>query len=172
MDLARVPWRAGDGSVHVVVESPRGSTLKLKYDPELGAFVPSRPLALGLSYPYDWGFVPSTIGSDGDPLDAMLLWECASHPGVVVPARLVGVLEAEQDAPSRARVRNDRLVAIPRSDPRGDDVTDVRQLPQRVRDELAAFFVAAVALEQKNLAVLGWKGPDAADALVRSCARR
>ena len=69
----------------VVVESPRGSNAKLKFDPELEAMSLSRPLTYGLTYPFDWGFVPGTRASDGDPLDAMLMWDSATYPGVVIP---------------------------------------------------------------------------------------
>jgi hypothetical protein len=47
----------------------------------------------GLSYPYDWGFVPSTLGEDGDPLDVMLLHDVTTYPGMMVTAHLIGVLE-------------------------------------------------------------------------------
>ena len=55
-----------DGSLNVVVESPRGATTKFKYDAALDAIVLSRPLPSGLVYPHDWGFVPSTLASDGE----------------------------------------------------------------------------------------------------------
>src|SRR6185436_12348193 len=71
-NLGSLPTFAGNDSCHVVVESPRGSAVKFKYDPERSAFMLSRPLPAGLTYPHDWGFVPSTHASDGDPLDAMI----------------------------------------------------------------------------------------------------
>src|SRR3954467_9288837 len=95
-DLQKLPSRAGDGALHVVVESPRGSTVKLKYEPKLGAFTISRPLVLGLRYPYDWGFIPSTKAADGDPLDAMILLDAPTFPGVVVPCRPVVLIKVEQ----------------------------------------------------------------------------
>src|SRR5262249_32914944 len=72
-NLARLPAWAGDKLVHVVVETPRGARAKLTFDPELKTFVLSKSLMLGLSYPYDWGFIPSTRAEDGDPVDAMVI---------------------------------------------------------------------------------------------------
>src|SRR4029079_6800122 len=99
---------------HVVVESPRGSTVKLKWDPRLGAMSVSRPLNLGLSFPYDWGFVPSTEGPDGDPIDALVYWDVSSYPGVVIPCRAIGVGKVDQrGGGGDTRIRNDRIVAVP-----------------------------------------------------------
>ena len=107
---------AEDGSLNVVIESPRGSTAKWKY--EAGVFQLSRPLPAGLAYPYDWGFLPGTRASDGDPLDAMVYWSGASYPGVVVPSRAIGVLRVEQTSrESGNRERNDRLLVVPVSAP-------------------------------------------------------
>lgn len=165
MDLDRVPGRI-DGGFHVVVESPRGSVVKLKYEPKLRVLLAARPLPLGFSYPYDWGFVPSTQAQDGDPVDALVYWDVQSFPGVVIPCRALGVLRLEQDAKGGGRERNDRLLAIPLAHPRGDDLVTVEDLPARVRDEIAHFFTSSVFFEPKNPDVLGWGGPDAAVALV------
>lgn len=153
---------------HVVVESPRGSAIKLKYSDELKAMSVSRPLPLGVFYPYDWGFVPGTRAEDGDPVDALLLWDVASFPGVVVPSRAIAVVEVEQNrAKAKGRIRNDRIVAVPVEARRERELT-LTSIPDRVRQELEHFFVAATALEGKDVRVLGWKGPDAAIALLKS----
>lgn len=171
MDLTTIPARAAGGAVHVVVESPRGATVKLKYEPEFAAFGVSRPLPIGLRYPFDWGFVPQTVGPDGDPLDAMLVWDVPSYPGVVVPCRLLGVVQLEQNAEQgNSRVRNDRILAIPTEAPRIIWRT-VADLPPRLREELACFFVAVVALENKKISILGWEGPAAAEELIRRSVR-
>ena len=83
-----------NGEMQMVVETPRGSNIKLEYEPKLRAFTVSRALPLGLIYPYDWGFVPGTKGEDGDPIDALALHEGATYPGVVLRCRPLGVIRA------------------------------------------------------------------------------
>ncbi|HKP23008.1 MAG TPA: inorganic diphosphatase [Dongiaceae bacterium] len=80
-NLLSLPAFASQSDVHVVVETPRHVQAKFKYEPELGVFMPSRALTLGLSYPYDWGFVPSTEAPDGDPLDALVPHQITASPG-------------------------------------------------------------------------------------------
>ena len=168
-DLLRLPTFTDHDHFHVVVESPRGSRVKLKYDAGLGAMSISRPLALGVSYPYDWGFVPSTRGPDGDPIDALIFWDVATFPGVVVPCRAIGVVQIEQKDPNHGdrRERNDRVIAVPREDRRAS-VHAVDALSGRLRDELAHFFMAAAVLEGKDPRIVGWDGPVAALQLIQN----
>ena len=167
--LASLPARRSDGSGPVVVESPRGCSSKFKYDLTLDAVVLSRPLPEGVSYPHDWGFIPSTRASDGDPLDVMVLWDGTSYPGVVIPCRLIGVLQVEQtNLETRDRERNDRLAAVPLKAPDLESVSSVFDLSERARAELERFFLNAVAFEGKDLKILGWAGPSEAESLVAS----
>src|SRR2546421_9974676 len=108
----RLPAWAGAGVLRAVVEASQGSRNKLKSDPALGAFVLHKVLPLGTSFPFDFGFVPSTRAADGDPIDVLLLMDEPVAPGVVVPCRLVGVIEAEQGDASAKAKRNDRLLAV------------------------------------------------------------
>lgn len=173
MNLSAIPTFAADDVFHVVVEAPRGSTLKLKYEPRWQAMSISRPLPLGVIFPYDWGFVPSTQAADGDPLDAIVFWDVASYPGVVVACSAIGVLHVEQNRTNHdpsVRVRNDRIVALPREARREEGITDVAALPARVREELEQFTLAATALEGKDVRVIGWGDRRAALELVRDCA--
>src|SRR5581483_108272 len=99
------------GRVNVVVDTPQGSRNKYKFDEQHGQWRLSKILPQGMSFPYDFGFIPSTRGEDGDPLDVLLFADEPTFPGCVVPARLIGVLEAEQTEGGKT-VRNDRLVAV------------------------------------------------------------
>ena len=132
----------------------------------------SRPLVLGVRYPFDWGFIPSTQAEDGDPLDAMILWDVPTFPGVVVPCRAIAILELEQNAGGKKgkRERNDRVLAVPLASARGEELRGPDDLPQRVREELERFFVVVTGFARKDVAILGWKGPDEAEKLV-DCSR-
>ncbi|HJU22054.1 MAG TPA: inorganic diphosphatase [Casimicrobiaceae bacterium] len=155
----------GEQAVRCVVEAPMGSPTKFKYDPETKTFVLGRPLLKGLTYPYDWGFIPSTLADDGDPLDVMILHDTPSFTGLVIPAQLIGVLEVEQHE-GRHTVRNDRLFAVPVKSHREDELNHVDDLCKRLRKELEKFFVATAALDDKELSFLGWKGPKEAHAVL------
>jgi inorganic pyrophosphatase len=162
------PFRS-DGTINVVIESPRGSTAKFKHDPETGAMMLSRQLPAGVVYPYDWGFIPSTRAADGDPLDAMVLWDGASFPGVVIPSRLIGILRVEQTTAGKpAAEQNDRVFAVPVKAPRFDHVKSIFDLPERVRLELEQFFVSVVAFEGKTLRLGGFEGPAEAERVLRA----
>jgi inorganic pyrophosphatase len=173
MNLALIPAFVSGDIFHIVVEAPRGTSLKLKYEPRWHAMSVSRPLPCGLTYPFDWGFVPSTQAADGDPLDAMLLWDVSSHPGVVVPCRAIGVLNVEQNRINHdpgERIRNDRIMAIPCEARRENGLEDVAGLPARLRTELEQFAIAATALEGKDVRIVGWGDAAAALELVRESA--
>jgi hypothetical protein len=72
-NLLKIATWADEDHVHAVVETPRGSSCKLEFDPDLRVFTLAKPLMAGLTYPYDWGFIPSTKAEDGDPLDVLVM---------------------------------------------------------------------------------------------------
>jgi inorganic pyrophosphatase len=83
-NFAKLPTWADRKHIHAVVETPRGSRTKLKFESKLGVFTLSKPLLAGLTYPYDWGFIPSTEADDGDPLDVLIIHEAATYPGLIL----------------------------------------------------------------------------------------
>src|SRR6516164_3581604 len=157
-NLIRLPPFSDDGDVRVVIETPRGSRAKFRYDPELQIFTLSKSLLVGLTYPHDWGFVPSTKAEDGDPIDIMVIHDAATSPGLVLTCRVIGVLQIEQQSKNNAE-RNDRLFAVPRRSHSERGLRDVRDLSKPILEELEKFFVATDELEDKELKIIGWKGP-------------
>jgi inorganic pyrophosphatase len=171
-DLQSLPVRNNSGDVYVVIETPRGWAAKLEFDPDLQAFTLSKPLMLRLSYPHDWGFIPSTKGEDGDPIDVLVLHDIATSPGLVLKCKVIGVLEVLQRQSGKQTIRNDRLISVPRDSHREKSESNARDLPKQVREEIEKFFVATDELEDKELKFLGWKGPKAGERLVNQAAKQ
>jgi len=169
-NLINLPPFTDEGDVYVVVETPRGSQAKIDYDPDLRAFTLSKSLLTGLTYPHDWGFVPSTKADDGDPIDIMVLHDAATFPGIVLNCRVIGVVEIEQKSKGKTE-RNDRLFAVPRNSHSEQALNDVRELSKPIQEELEKFFKATDELEDKTLNFLGWKGPKAAVAAIKQSAK-
>src|SRR5436853_4215009 len=101
-----------DGDLNMVVETPRGSCVKLRFDPDMKVFTVARALTLGLSYPFDWGFIPGTKADDGDPVDALAVHDTSTFPGVVLPCRALGVVDVSQKDEG-GRTQNPRLILMP-----------------------------------------------------------
>ena len=152
----------------VVVEVPRGSQVKLKYRPEPppGIFEWSRAMRFGMAFPYDFGFFPQTVAGDRDAIDAMVLSEVPSYPGVVVRARIIGALRVTQNRGQGER-RNDRVFVVPVNEHRQQHLNDVSELSQRARDELEEFFRSSLVLTGKTVKFGGWSSSDEATAHVR-----
>jgi inorganic pyrophosphatase len=165
MNLLDLPTFGPGGSVHVVIEASRGSSAKCTYDRSLGAFLYSRPLARGLTYPFDWGFIPSTCAEDGDPLDAMVIHTPICPVGTVIRCRPAALLRVDQRQHGE-RLRNDRLLLIPTELSTGDD----KLLNRKLKKELEQFFCAAVLGRGKRLTYQGWTGAREALAAIRRAA--
>lgn len=171
-NLSKLPTE-GDvaGSVRCVVETPRGSRAKFRYEPKYEIFELATELVTGLTYPYDWGFIPSTLGEDGDPTDVMILHEVATNPGLIITARFVGVLRLN-DWEAGKTIANPRVFAVPLGARREHELKDVRQLAPRLRQELEEFFKQTAALNDKRVEIVDWQGADIARQIVESDAAR
>ena len=165
-NYTKLPMWEDKACVYAVVETPRGSRAKLEFDPKLRVFTLAKPLLLGLTYPYDWGFIPSTKADDGDPVDVLIIHDAATYPGLVLRCTPIGILEILQEEDGK-KERNDRIFVVPDRSPFEADLTDIRRLPARAVKELERFFEATNALEDKKLKFLGWHGPSKAVKAIR-----
>jgi inorganic pyrophosphatase len=146
-----------DGALRVIVESPRGSSIKLELDPDLGIFTVSRELPLGVVYPFDWGFIPGTQGDDGDPLDAMALHHSSTYPGVLLPCRILGMVEVVQrEGKHGASQINNRIIATPRWHTPLKELAEARDLPKSARQQIEQFFMTTAEMTGKRLKIKGW----------------
>ncbi|QHJ08819.1 inorganic diphosphatase [Hymenobacter busanensis] len=158
-------YAAGSRRLHVVIETPKGSRNKLAFDPELGAFLLKGVLPEGSSFPYDFGFVPSTLADDGDPLDVLLLMDAPTYPGTVVEARVIGVLEAEQPENGHPQ-RNDRLLAVAAESREHRHLHDIGDLPPQLLREIEHFFDSYNQAKGQPFRVVRRSGKKRAEELV------
>lgn len=166
--LDRLPHRDSEERIHVVIETPRGSGVKLRYDPELKTFVFHKPLPRGVAYPFDWGFVPSTRAPDGDPLDAMVLFDGATFPGVVIPARPIGVVRIVQRSKNGKSEENDRVITVPADN---DQYQHADDIAKQLKIDLERFFVLVGKLSHAEVEVTGWDGPKKALQCIEAAAK-
>ena len=162
--------KQGKTTVRVVIETPKGSRNKYKYDPKLGIFKLSRVLPDGMEFPYDFGFVPSTEGDDGDPVDVLLLMDEPAFAGCMIESRLIGVIEGEQEKNGQ-KERNDRLLAVALESHTHSDLKDIADLNPTLVKELGEFFVNYHQLHGSTFRVLGVKGPKQATRLLEKAIR-
>src|SRR5690242_6610474 len=114
----------------VIVETPKGCRNKYAFDPDEEIFKLKTVLPAGMIFPYDFGFVPRTMAEDGSPVDVLVLMDEPAFPGCLIKCRLIGVIEGEQEK-NGSKVRNDRLIAVERSNHSYMDVDDIKQLPKQ-----------------------------------------
>ena len=167
--FANLPTRPHDAApehVYVVVETPKGSPHKIDYEPELGVFMLTKEMPAGHVFPFDFGFIPGTLGEDGDPLDVLILIDEAPYPGVLIDARLVGAFEAEQTERDGKRTENDRLVAVAACSRRHAEVRTLDDVGQATLGEIEHFFRSYNEETGKRVEFTNRAGPERAAALV------
>lgn len=153
------------GDLNVIIETPRGARNKIDYDPELHLFELSKVLPEGSVFPFDFGFMPSTLGDDGDPLDILILLDESLPTGALAKARLIGVIEAEQTSHGKT-VRNDRFLSVPIHAHTHAHVKSYKDLRPALIDEIQHFFASYNQQEGGEFKPLACKGPNRAQELV------
>lgn len=164
--LHRLPAYDEDRGLTVVIETPKGSRNKYAYDEAVGAFRLKGFLPEGTSFPYDFGFIPSTKGEDGDPIDILLILDSPAFPGCLVTGRLIGAIQAEQREADGACARNDRLIGVAAHAKAHDHVRSLDDLPRPTVSEIEAFFEHYNRLHGTEFRPLGRCGPETARDLV------
>lgn len=150
-----VAFDAESGDLNVIIETPKNCRNKYAFDEKLGVFALKGILAVGHSFPFDFGFVPQTEGGDGDPLDVLVLMDEPAFVGCLVPSRLVGVIEAEQTERDGKVERNDRLIAVAAHSQIHSEVRSINDLNDRLIEEIEHFFIAYNEIKGKKFRPLG-----------------
>lgn len=162
---------ADNREINVFVETAKGSGSKFKYEPELGLFSLHKSLPKGMEFPYDYGFIPSTLGEDGDPLDVLVLVDTDVFPGCLVKARLIGVIEAKQKDKEKEE-RNDRLIAVHARSTTWADISELHQLPSGLLDQIEHFFISYHDLHAMEFRPINRKGSKHAEKLIQKGIKR
>lgn len=161
-----IPFDAESGELNAVIDTPKGSRNKFEYDERLGLFKLSGVLPAGAYFPFDFGFVPSTTGGDGDPLDVLVLMDEPAFTGCLVPARLIGVIEAEQTEQGGEPERNDRLIAVAAASRTHGSLRSLGSLDEKLVEEIEHFFISYNEIKGKIFKPLGRFGAARAKAVV------
>lgn len=152
--------------LNVIIETPQSSRNKFNYDPERALFKLGGVLPAGAVFPFDFGFVPSTTGGDGDPLDVLVLMDESAFAGCLVPSRLIGVIEAEQTERDGETTRNDRLIAVAADSHTHKNVRSLTDLNKTLLDQIEHFFVSYNEIKGKTFKPLGRFGAQKAKKIV------
>ncbi|MGB9709163.1 MAG: inorganic diphosphatase [Infirmifilum sp.] len=156
--------------IFVVIEIPMGSNVKYELDKESGVLFVDRVLFTSMVFPFNYGFIPSTLEEDGDPVDVVLLSYDSFAPGSVVRARPVGLLEMEDESGPDSKV-----IAVPHEkiDARFGKIKDINDVDDSVKNKIRHFFEHYKELEPgKWVKVKAWQGKDKAMDSIRKAMER
>lgn len=153
--------------VRAIIETPKGSRNKYRYDPDCNCFELATALPEGMVFPFDFGFLPSTLGDDGDPLDLLVLMDAPVPSGCMLRCRVIGVIEACQKEAGKRWERNDRLVGVAVHARTHESIETLAQLRPHSLEDIKAFFVDYNKLDDKKFDPRGDHGPHRARKLIR-----
>lgn len=157
-----VPGPNAPEVVYAVIEIPRGSRNKYEYDKDMESFALDRVLYSPFTYPAEYGLIPQTIYDDGDPMDIMVLMDQPTFTGCVIESRPIGLMKMIDGGDA-----DDKVLAVPKDDPRFKDINDISDIPSHLLEEIAHFFKEYKHLEGKSTEVMGWENKEAALAAIQ-----
>src|SRR4051794_40456281 len=161
------PYDKESDDLVVIIETPKDSRSKYAYDPDIGTFALKFVLPEGMTFPVDFGFVPSTLADDGDPLDAIILLDETLSVGTKITARLLGVIEAEEREKDGKWERNDRLIAVATHAHDHAQAKDIADLPSEMLTGIEGFFKRYNKLHEKEFRVVTRADAKTASKLVK-----
>jgi inorganic pyrophosphatase len=138
----------------VIIETPKGSRIKYKFDEEHRLFRLHKVLPAALVFPFDFGFLPGTKGEDGDPLDVLVISEFQGFPGCLMDCRIIGCMVAQQKKGTKL-VRNDRFFAVPEQSSTFENAISLEDIPASLITEIEGFFKTYMKEEGKEFHLLG-----------------
>ncbi len=141
------PKRITPNDFMVVIEIEKGSKCKYELDKETGVLMLDRILYTATHYPANYGFIPRTYADDGDPLDVLVLCSQRLNPMTTVRCYPIGLITMMDNGHY-----DDKIIAIPFSDPSYNEYTDISQIPKHIFDEMSHFFKVYKELEGKETA--------------------
>lgn len=150
-----------------IIETPKGERNKFDYDPDSGLFKLGGLLPEGMMFPFDFGFVPSTLGADGDPLDIMVLMDAPAHVGCLLDVRIIGVIEAEQTEHGKTKT-NDRLLGVTVHSYTHEHLETIGDVSKTLLDQVEEFFVSYNKQRGKKFRITGTGGPAKAIGFLKS----
>ncbi len=150
-----------------IIETPRNFRNKFDYDPTSNLFKLGGLLPEGMMFPFDFGFIPSTLGADGDPVDVLVLMDAPAHVGCLMDVRIIGIIEAKQTEHGKTET-NDRLlgVAIHSYDHAG--LRSIADVSKTLLSQIEEFFISYNKQRGKKFRVTGSGGPAKAIRFLRS----
>jgi inorganic pyrophosphatase len=171
-DLTTLPHQLDPkkGTCRAIIETPRGCRNKFNYDPESNLFMLGGLLPAGMMFPFDFGFIPSTRGDDGDPLDILVLMDAPAHVGCLIEVRLIGVISAEQTQDGKSET-NDRLLGVASHSYNHQDLTTIEDVNKTLLSQLEQFFVSYNKQRGKKFRITGTGGPGKAIKLLKAGAK-
>jgi inorganic pyrophosphatase len=146
------------GHCRAIIETPKGKRNKFDYDPDSNLFKLGGLLPEGMMFPFDFGFVPSTLGDDGDPLDIMVLMDAPAHVGCLMDVRIIGVIEAKESS-DEGMERNDRLLGVAIHSYEHEDLETIDDVSATLMSQVEEFFVSYNKQRGKKFKILGTSGP-------------
>ena len=154
-------------SLQAVIEISKGGKVKYELDKETGFIRVDRVLYSSVIYPANYGFIPQTLGDDNDPLDVLVLMQEPVAPLSIVRARPIGVMEMVDQGQN-----DEKVICIHLDDPAFNGYYHIWELPEHTLRELKRFFEDYKKLEEKDVQVDNFLGPDKARAVVLAAMER